>query len=245
MTDLSGTKALAEPEEGPGGGLTARVMQAVNDHIRAHRLRPGDPLPAEQAFVRDLGVSRTIVREAFRSLSALRIIDVGNGRRARVSPIDEGVLALVVDHAVHTNQVTIQQIFDFRRTLEIRAAGLAALRRTPAESDAILGHVEAMRADLDVPERVMLHDIAFHIAIARASRNPMFGLVVASLETVIRQTWPIGWAGRRTTAERLDHIHVHAPVAEAIAAGDPEAAERAMNGHFDNSVRVLVAAGIN
>jgi DNA-binding FadR family transcriptional regulator len=222
-----------------------RVMHAVIDHMRSNGLLAGAVLPGELAFARDLGISRAVVREAFRSLSALGVIDVGNGRRARVSALDDDVLALVLDHAVHTNQVTVQQVFDFRRVVEIRASGLAALRRTPREAERILAFVEAMRVDFAEAEKVMEHDIAFHTEIARASRNPMFGLAIGSLKLVIRQTWPVGWRGRRTDAERHDQILIHDAVAQAIAAQDADAAERAMEWHFENSIRALVNAGVN
>lgn len=93
------------------------------------------------------GVSRPIVREALRSLAALTLIDVGNGRRARVAIPDASVLGFVVDHSVYTEQVSIQQIYDVRRTVEMRTVALAALRRSPAESELIRRHAAAMRAD--------------------------------------------------------------------------------------------------
>ena len=55
------------------------------------------------------------------------VVALGNGRRARVGTIDNDVLGLVLDHAVHTDQVSIQQIYDVRRTIEMRTVSLAAL----------------------------------------------------------------------------------------------------------------------
>ncbi len=86
----------------------------------------------KREFAEDLGVSRTVVREALRALAALGIVDLGNGRRARVGTIDNDVLGLVLDHAVHTDQVAIQQIYDVRRTIEMRTVSLATLRRSDA-----------------------------------------------------------------------------------------------------------------
>src|ERR1700682_3796156 len=116
------------------GGLVESAMRAVNDRIRRERLRIGDPVPAEAGLAGELGVSRTVVREAFRALATLGIIDLGNGRRARVGTIDKDVLGLVMDDAVHTDQASIQQIYDVRRTIEMRTVALAALRRSDAES---------------------------------------------------------------------------------------------------------------
>lgn len=236
--------AAAGVEERNPSGLVPTVMAAVQAHIRSHRLAPGDALPSESAIAEQMDVSRAVVREAFRSMAALKLIDIGNGRRARVSAMDPSVLALVLDHVVQTNQITIQQILDVRRTVEMRTVSLAALRRSEAEAAEIVGLVAAMRADFGDSARVMEHDIAFHEAIARASKNPMFALLVGSFHVVTRQTWPIGWRARTTDAERIANVACHEAIAAAIGEGDQAGAEALMAEHFDNTVKILVAAGI-
>ena len=237
---IRGDHGLAEP-----GGLVATVVEALQAHIRSNNLTPGDVLPSENALAAELNVSRAVVREAFRSMAALRLIDTGNGRRARVCTMDPSVLALVLDHVVQTNQITVQQILDVRRTVEMRTVGLAALRRADREAVDIARLAGAMRVDFAHPDRVMEHDIAFHEAIAAASRNPMFGLIVGSFHVVTRQTWPIGWAARQNDADRLANVACHEAIAAAIADRDRRAAEAKMAEHFDNTVKILLAAGIN
>jgi len=238
--DLTGTE-----ERGlAGDGLLASVMNAVKAHIRDNGLQVGDELPSEGAFAELTGASRTIVREAYRSLAALTLIDIGNGRRARVAAPTADVLALITDHAVHTNQATIQQIFDVRRTIERRTVALAALRRTDREAAEILALADAMQRDFNEPQKVMEHDIAFHEAIAAASRNPMFSLIVGSFHVVTRHTWPIGWASRASNETRQESIDGHFAIAQAIANGDPAKGEAAMVEHFDLTVKALLAAGV-
>ena len=202
-------------------------------------------LPSENALALELGVSRTVVREAFSSMAALRLIDVGNGRRARVSTVDAGALALLLDHVVHTDQITVQQILDVRRTVEMRTVALAALRRTDKEAAEIARLAELMGKDFAQAEKVMEHDIAFHEAIAAASRNPMFALIVGSFHVVTRQTWRIGWVARQNDADRRENVACHKAIAAAIADHDLRRAEAKMGEHFDNTVKMLLAAGIN
>ncbi len=220
-------------------------MTSIKERMRSEKLAPGDPLPSENALALEFGVSRAVIREAFRSLAALKLIDVGGGRRARVSAIDPDVLGLVLDHAVHTKQITIQQIYDVRRTIEMRTVALAALRRADDEAASIVELADAMARDFDNPDHVMRHDIAFHEAIARASRNPLFALVVGSFHIVTRQTWGIGWASRPNDAERMASVACHRSIARAIADRDPRVAGAAMADHFDLSVKWLLAAGVN
>ncbi len=238
--DLSLVQSRPEAE----GGLVDGAMRAINQHIRSERLRAGDPVPSEAGLATELGVSRTVVREAFRALAALGIIDLGNGRRARVGTIDKDALGLVIEHAVHTDQASIQQIYDVRRTIEMRTVALAALRRSEPEAKAISAHAAAMGEAFSRPDEVMEHDIAFHSAIGVASRNPLFALIVGSFSVVTRQTWRIGWHSRSTDAERLASVDCHARIAAAIEAREPRVAEAAMAEHFDSSVKALLSAGV-
>lgn len=227
-----------------GEGLLGGVMASVKNYIRDNGLQVGDELPSEGAFAELAGTSRTIVREAYRSLAALTLIDIGNGRRARVAAPTADVLAMITDHAVHTNQATIQQIFDVRRTIERRTVALAALRRTDREAAEIYALAEAMQRDFNDPQKVMEHDIAFHEAIGHASKNPMFALIVGSFHVVTRHTWPIGWASRGSNETRQESIDGHFAIAQAIANGDPAKGDAAMVDHFDLTVKALLAAGV-
>lgn len=224
--------------------LVSRAMHAINQHIRDEGLRRGQPIPSEQAFALQMGVSRAVVREAFRSLATVGVIEVGNGRRARVGGIDDTVLPIILNHAVLTDQVSIQQIYDVRRAIELRTVALAALRRTPAEADEILALAERMEQDFDSPEKVKESDIAFHEAIARASRNPLFALIVAAFRVITEKTWHISWSSRPTDAERHANVLCHRRIAEAISRQNARDAEALMAEHFDNSVRALLAAGV-
>lgn len=225
--------------------LVSKVIHDIRSMIRSEGLKIGDSLPSESAMGEKLGVSRAVVREAYRSMAALQLINVGNGRRAKVSAVDRDVLALVIDHGVQTDQVSVQQILDVRRTIEMRTVGLAALRRTDREAREIKAHAAAMRADFFEADKVMEHDIAFHECIAKASRNPMFALIVGSFHVVTRQTWRIGWVARETDADRYENVACHEAIAAAIEEQNRAAAETLMAAHFDNTVKMLLASGIN
>lgn len=237
MSEASGTAAGS-------GGLVGEAIGAITRHIRENDLTPGDRLPSEAALSRELNVSRTVVREAFRSLAAMRIIEIANGKRATVAEIDHGAMSLMVEHGVLTQQISVQQVYDVRRTIESRIAALAALRRTDAEAADIVAAAAAMRAAMDAPDDLMVHDLAFHDILARASRNPLFALIVGALQGITRQTWAIGWRSRVTKADCDRMIRNHEEIARGVAEGDPVRAVAAMGQHFDESVKALVAAGL-
>ncbi len=230
------------PDALAGGSLVDHAIRAVRQHIRVSDLKVGDTLPGEGKFATDLGVSRAVMREAFGALAALRLIDVGNGRKARVGAIDGSVMATSIDHAVATAQISTTQVWDVRRTLELRTAELAAQCRADADVPVILSHAAGMAAsdgDLDLLTR---HDVALHQAIARASGNALFTQIVRSFEPLMRTAVPAAWHTRRTAEQRVQMLAVHRTLAEAIADRDVAAACSAMNAHFDASIADLFDA---
>ena len=240
MSSLGSTSA--SPPEPPAETRVQSVIRRVAEHIREGRLKVGDQLPSELAFAQEYGVSRPVVREAFGALAALNIIEVANGRRPRVSAMNASVMAISLDHAVRTEQVSVQEVWEVRQNLEAQTAALAAVRRTPDEAAQLLALAEAMgRAGPGSDELVRL-DIAFHNTIAMASRNLLLAQIIGSFEPLMVRAVPAAWSTRRTDEERVDILRKHRRLAEAIAAGEPEAAAAAMSDHFDRSVTAQLQA---
>ncbi|WP_165354530.1 FadR/GntR family transcriptional regulator [Tropicimonas sp. IMCC6043] len=221
-------------------------MSDIRKFIHDRELMTGDVLPTETAFATQLGVSRTVAREALRGLAALRIIEVGNGRRARVAGPTAEALSVIIEHTVYTRQLSVAQIQDVRRTLEMRTVSLAALHRSDRQAmemlDVVAGMEEAVERD---SHRVRDLDIRFHELIAQASGNPIYSVLINSFRIITRQTWDIGWQARATPENRLENIKCHERIARAIASREAVRAESAMSEHFDSSFMVLLKAGVN
>src|SRR5579872_2722160 len=99
LETISSDSATKPHEQGDGStaneshsGLVKPVTHKIIALIREQGLKPGAPIPSEGALALTFGVSRAVIREALRSLAALTLIDVGNGRRARVCVPDASVL---------------------------------------------------------------------------------------------------------------------------------------------------------
>lgn len=232
----------ARPSAAPGpGSLVQKVSHAVIQYMRDQQLGVGDTLPSEAEIALTLQVSRTVVREAFGALAALKLIDVGSGRRARVGKIDHSMMALTFDHAVHTRQMSVQHIWDVRRCLEIRTAALAANRRTDAEAGEMLFHAGSMRRLMHNRPEMVAHDVALHNLIAQATRNALFHNIIASFGVVMLGTVTDIDHPDRESAELI--VSLHERLAQAIADRDAAGATAAMKDHFTTSLRVLVDAG--
>jgi DNA-binding FadR family transcriptional regulator len=175
----------------------------------------------------------------------MRIIELATGKRATVAQLDHGAMSLMIEHGFHTDQINIQQVYDVRRTIETRIVTLAAIRRSEAEAAEILALAEAMQANINDPEELIENDLAFHMALARASRNPVFGLIIGAFQGITRLTWPVGWKSRPTQEARDVMVGNHVDIARAVAGGNPQLAVASMSMHFDESVWALLAAGLS
>ena len=223
-----------------GGSLVEQAVRRVRAHIRDHDLKVGDTLPGEGQFATELGVSRAVMREAFGALAALKLIDVGNGRRARVGAMDGSVMGASLDHAVATAQVSLPEVWDVRATLERRTVALAAARREPGDAVEIVAAAAAMAAAGDDLDALTRADIRFHQAIARASGNILFLQIIRSFEPLMRVAVPSAWRTRVTDEERRAMLACHATLADAIARRDTDAAIAALDQHFSASIGALL-----
>ena len=232
--------ALALVTSVGGGAQVQRAVQAISTHIRDERLRVGDTLPSEGWFAIELGVSRAVMREAFGAMAALNVIDVGNGRKPKVAAIDGSVYAASLDHAIATAQVSVAEVWEVRRTLEIRIAQLAARFRTASEAKRLSGHAEGMATAGDLDE-ITMHDIAFHRTLAEAGRNALYLQIVSSFAPLMQVAVPAAWRTRESRDQRAAVLQRHVDIAEAVAAGDPDRAATAMNTHFETSIGDILA----
>jgi DNA-binding FadR family transcriptional regulator len=229
----------------PQGTLVQSTVRAILDYIRDQKLKVGDTVLSEGEFVQRLGVSRTVVREAFKVLAAINIIEAGAGRRARVSGFDESVMAMTLSHGLRTEQVTLRQVWDVRRAIEMRTVMLACMHRTDKEAAQLLELADNILETHNDIEAMTEHDIAFHLSIARCARNPLFPVLIASLTTAMRDTNPVVWQVRTSEEERLEVVDWHTSIAQAIEQQDTKEAMKAMSRHFDQAMLSLVNSGFN
>ena len=223
--------------------LVQTSIDEVSRYMREARLKVGDTLPGEGYFAERLGVSRAVMREAFQALAALKLIDVANGRKPRVGALDGSVIAISLDHALSTSQIKVVDVWDVRRTIEVRTAMLAASNASKRQAERILELAELLEAEDHADQRTTDTDIEFHLAIAEASGNELFHQIVISFVPLMKVAIPQAWQTRQTADQRRDSVDRHRQLARAIANRDPEAARSWMSAHFDESVGLMLVGG--
>jgi GntR family transcriptional regulator, transcriptional repressor for pyruvate dehydrogenase complex len=221
------------------GKLPDRVVRYLVGYIRKNRLRSGAEIPSEIRLSGELKVSRGIVREAYRSLQTAGVLEIANGRSPRVGRLNNRAFIQFLQHALSTEQASQDQVFDVRSSIEVRAAEVAAQKRTDEDAEALKHEAAIMRTAGRQRERFVKADIRFHEIIGRATGNPLFRLLSGALRESLSVTIRAGFDSRHTRAE-IDRVaQIHAGLADAIAVRDAARARDLMILHFDEA-RVFV-----
>ncbi len=224
--------------------LVSDTICVITEYIREHDLPPGSELPSEEYWVKELNTSPCIVQESFDLLAGLEIIDLSADNSVSVSCFDGKEKQLSMMHNGLMRLVSFQQIYDIRKTIEVRAVVLASLRRTTEEALKIKYHAQRMLENIDDPIVIIEHDIAFHLAIAKASRNSIFAIIVGALQSSSNQSWPIDWHGRSEIDCKRKMIEIHIRIADAIEAGDSIEASLCMADHYNEISESLIKTNL-
>jgi GntR family transcriptional repressor for pyruvate dehydrogenase complex len=211
-----------------------QVTAELRNRILKGHLASREWLPSEGALAETMGVSRTVIREAMYNLRAQGLVEVSQGRRARVRANDASVLINSLDAMLQRSEATIYHLLQLRRPLEGEIAALAAEHATQADLEKLGGTLDDLRVAKDLEECIRA-DVAFHRYLAEASHNPLFALFLDSVRALLiraqQKTFPL--AGVLLTIEG------HCRILEAIVAGQPHAARQAMLQHLDEAEEAL------
>jgi GntR family transcriptional regulator, transcriptional repressor for pyruvate dehydrogenase complex len=216
--------------------LSAQVARHLLELVNREQLRPGDRVPSEVQIGRDLQVSRGSVREAYRTLAALGILEIESGRKPRLRPIDPKALAQVFDYALNTSQLTVAHVTETRRAIELQTSQLAARYATDAQRRTLRELVAQMRAAGTDHTRRVASDMAIHAVIAEASGNPLNSLLLSAMRSPVEASSRMHFDDNRSESELIRVIDAHEAVVDRICAGDPVGAASAMSYHFDISI---------
>jgi DNA-binding FadR family transcriptional regulator len=222
--------------------LSNQVARMLLERVLIGELPPGAELPSERELSDQFGVSRTVVREAIRSLTGKGVIDKRNGRKARIGRVSHGQAVESMQLFIRGRQqvpgaMPYAKVHEVRRMLELTVVELAAARATPDDVQRLQDVYEQMRlADDDLDQLPQL-DVDFHRLIAEMSGNELFVIMLDSIGGVLTEIreQTLGIPGRPASALRY-----HQAILAAIEQGDAAAARGAMEDHLTESALVWV-----
>ncbi|QYD73124.1 FadR family transcriptional regulator [Paraburkholderia edwinii] len=217
------------------GTLADRVTAVLLEKIKGGEFPVGTRLPTEQVISERFGVSRTVVREAISRLKSDGLVEVRQGSGTVVrEPNRTTAFRLDIDPKDSVDAVL--RVTELRRGIEAEAAALAAQRRTRAQLADIKRALAAIDAAAKEKRDGVDEDLAFHMAISRATGNPLY----PSLLEFISQFTHAAILVTRTNEARRDDFSTqvrneHRAIFDAISAQDVEAARQAAITHIDNA----------
>jgi DNA-binding FadR family transcriptional regulator len=196
------------------------VTQEAIDRIKAMiidgDLRPGARLPKEADLAEQLGLSRNSLREAVRALTLIRILETRQGDGTYVTSLEPSVLLETLTFVADFHQDgSLPHVFQVRRILESAASSLAAQHVSDSELEA-LGQLVAAMDGCATVEAFVENDLAFHRAIAAASRNPVLASLIESFSsrTSRARVWRgVAQAGAIEQTKR-EHRAIHSALAQ-------------------------------
>lgn len=233
------------PTAEPARSYTAQVVQElgtgiVNGTFPQHSILPGDAELMER-----FGVSRTVLREALRTLAAKGLVQPKARIGTRVRDKAEWNLFdpdVLIWHAqVGFDHAFLEYLGEMRLALEPQAAVLAARRRTPLQLQHIYGWVEKMGADGVTPAGFVDADLNFHLAVATAAGNPFLRSISTLIEVALVSMLTISSPIEEPARHRRS-VGRHRAVADAIARRDEDAARAAMLVVIDEGIEGATAA---
>lgn len=209
--------------------LSDKVADMMLETILSRRLEVGDRLPSERELGEQFGVSRTVVREAVRALVAKGVIEVRSGSGLRVAAVDAAAVSESIGLFLRGGSIDFEKVHEVRTLLEVHIAGVAAERSTEEDVGRLREVHERMQREEGDVEAAARDDLEFHRAIARATQNDLYLLLMDSIGTSLidirRENLGSGSAPMT--------LSQHATILDRIAARDPHGSRQAMETHLE------------
>jgi DNA-binding FadR family transcriptional regulator len=218
--------------------LADTLVTQLRRQILTGGLRPGQLIPAELELCSAFGVGRTTVREALRGLVAAGFAE-RHGKRLIVT--DTSFLGQdELDYAALAARVSVRDLYETRKLLEVQLAKLAAEHHGHDDIDGLLDLLQV--SERTEGPRYHLADADFHTAIARMGKNLALTQVYETSRDMFFRL-PTYWRlfGQVTPGGIDGAKGGHRRIAEAIAARDSDAAASAVFDHLDAVERRLIA----
>lgn len=218
----------------------------IKQLIISRDLRPGDPMPTEAELCEILGVSRSSVREAVRTLATLDIVEVRHGYGTFVGEmsLDPMVEVLVFRGALSPAGAlqALREVVEVRIALDTALAEkIVGIEPDEETAEELQGLVRAMVEKADRGEGFLEEDREFHTRLLELTDNRLAGQLVGAF-----------WDVHTAVLPRLDipvpadivlTARAHGAMLAAVRAGDAEAYRQAVVAHYEPLQRSLIVAG--
>jgi GntR family transcriptional repressor for pyruvate dehydrogenase complex len=222
--------------------LVDKVVAEIQSSIISGRLSSGSMLPPERDLAEQLGVSRTVIREAAHILVTKGLLETRHGVGAFVRQVGSDQISDSLGFMLRASEFTLDHLHQVRSVLEVENAALAAVQATFDEIEAghrLMAHMEAA---MDDPDIFTQGDTEFHHLLAQMSHNLLLVLLLDALSDLMHEV--------RLSVARFPDLYVtvipdHWLILKEVANRNPEGARRAMQRHLENARAIQKQLFIN
>lgn len=227
--------SMSVPETPPITRKSAwSTTDAIKDLILAERLRPGDPVPTEGELCEQLGVSRSSVREAIRTLASLDIVEVRHGHGTFVGSLSLAPLVNGLSFRARLDAEdelrTLREVLQVRIALDRSVSDDLIAEGVGGSGEALAALVDEMVAKAEAGEMFIDQDRAFHHLLLQRIDNTLISELVTAFWTIHTDVQP--YLGVSPGADYLDTAHAHGAMLRAVQAGDAKAYLTAVDEHY-------------
>lgn len=213
--------------------LSQTVETAIEEAIRSGDLAQGEKLPSEMELCAQFGVSRTVMREALRMLSARGLLRIEKGRGIFVSLLSADSVANPMELYLHMHSGPDHavDVVGARQLIEPPIAGAAALRHTASDAAKLRANVAELATSAHDRALMSELDMSFHLLIAEATHNPVVPLFIRPIQMLMPAIKADVYGAIGDAHEAA--VHWHTRILEAVLDRDAELAEAEMRGHLE------------
>lgn len=216
----------------PGARRYEEIVRSLEDAMLAGEFAAGDRLPSERELMVRFAAGRGSVREALFALRKMGLVELSPGERAYVTRPSARNLVRELSGAARQLLADPEGIRQFQHARRLFECALAREAATVATDEGIAALRSAFEANRDAPtlQHAVDADIEFHYRIAHMSGNPVLTALHSALGEWLREQRT---TSVQVTGARPDATAAHKRILDAVAARDPERAERAMRAHLE------------
>jgi GntR family transcriptional repressor for pyruvate dehydrogenase complex len=223
--------ALERPRRRPT--LSDLAASSLEDKILRGELREGTRLPSEAELMDVLGVGRSVVRDAIRTLAARGLVSVRQGTGMVVTQPSDTAYARALFLLLMRSDLSVSDVVAARRVLETELVPIAAEHATAADLEHLdqnLDRLQAAIEQLDWPAARDAH-LAFHLGLLEAVHLPALTILLKPMQEITLLSWERPLDAMTRESWEL-YTSAHRPIVDALREKSPVSARRAIEAHF-------------
>jgi GntR family transcriptional regulator, transcriptional repressor for pyruvate dehydrogenase complex len=213
------------------------IAEQIQQLILKGVLKPGDRLPSERELAVKLGVGRSSLRDAIRTLEVMGILEPRQGHGTVVREPSAEALVVPLTNVLMRKREMIAELLDVRRMIEPALAARAAKNATPEEVAQLEEILKRQEVKVRRGEPAIEEDDEFHYAIARAARNGVVLKVLDVLMDLLRESRA---RSLQVPGRKNKSYAGHRRVLSAIRRRDGAAAESAVRKHLQEIEQIVM-----